>query len=276
MRAAVNTAMKPSKQTAIKAAVQSAVQSAVQTALQGALNRLQRSAAGSAANTTSDATAAVASTLAAQALPAPALSASAPAPALPTQTDADNAGSLKSPEAHAQPGTHQGPAKLLSGWLRGQHMQASKLLAASLQPASLWPYVALLSPLLLTSVVAPVWVSWAMGVLSLLALYKAAPALEAALWQVPARRAFWVYTAPLQMLGLVWVLLATAAGNSAQVPVAVFPYLAVLCLLVAPTWRWQRARTQRRLPLRLSLLVLSLLATVVHGSAAFQALMGAV
>jgi hypothetical protein len=141
-------------------------------------------------------------------------------------------------------------------------------LEASMQHATLWPYAAVLSPVVLISILAPVWLSFVMGVMGLVALDKVAPALEARLWTVGARRGFLAYVLPLQTLGLLWFFGLAALGQMQYAPSTVFPYLAVLCVAVAPACRWNRERTQRRVPLRVSLRLVAALAVLVHGLAA--------
>jgi hypothetical protein len=140
------------------------------------------------------------------------------------------------------------------------------VLAVAMSPDGLWPYAALLSPLVITSVLAPLWLSFMMGLLSLLALHRAAPLVP------DGRRAFFFYVLPLQALLAVWVAASAAAGQGQAIAATVFPYLAVLCLLIAPACRWDRSRTARRVPLRWSLPVLMVLAVLAHGSAALHAM----
>jgi hypothetical protein len=138
--------------------------------------------------------------------------------------------------------------------------------------ASLWPYAATLSPLVVTSVLAPPWLSWVMGVMGLVALDKLVPALDTQLWQVSAKRGFLTYAVPLQVLTASWVLAMAAMGHASHIPATVFPYLAVLAVAIAPALRWNRARQKRRLPVGVSLRTVSALAVLAHGAAAWQSL----
>jgi hypothetical protein len=169
--------------------------------------------------------------------------------------------------ASEQPGTAPAQTRWLLLRQRARHC-----LQASLAPTSLWPYAALLTPMVITSITATPWLSWAMGLMGLVALNHVAHGLEARLWVVSARRAFLVFVLPLQVLTLAWVGLVAATGQAHTLATAVFPYLALLCLLIAPACRWHRARQARRLPLKLSLPAASLLVALLHGSAAITSL----
>jgi hypothetical protein len=167
------------------------------------------------------------------------------------------------------------PARRLSPIAQRLFAARAKLrvhLAASMQHATLWPYAAVLSPVVVISILAPVWLSFVMGVLGLVALDKVAPSLEPRLWAVNGRRGFLAYVLPLQLLGVLWFFALVAMGHVQQAPSTVFPYLAVLCVAVAPACRWQRERSTRRLPLRVSLRGVSALAIAVHGLAALASL----
>jgi hypothetical protein len=174
-----------------------------------------------------------------------------------------NSAAVKPPARHLSPVAQ----RLLEG-----RAKLRVHLAASMQHATLWPYAAALSPVLVISILAPVWLSFVMGLLGLIALDKVAPSLEPRLWAVNARRGFLAYVMPLQLLGVLWFLGLAAMGQVQHAPSTVFPYLAVLCVAVAPACRWNRERCTRRVPLRLSLRVVSALAIGVHGLAALSEL----
>lgn len=187
------------------------------------------------------------------------MNSTAPSSDIPAVTPVHNAG------AEAPPDTSREHRRV--AW----RAQARRWLLASMSSDTLWPYVAVLSPLIITSVLAPLWLSLAMGALSLLALNKVAPQLEANLWAVGARSAFLRYVVPLQVLLLAWVAMAAAAGSGQHIAATVFPYVATLCLVVAPACRWRRERSTRRVPLRWSLGLVSALVLLAHGSAAVNA-----
>jgi hypothetical protein len=200
----------------------------------------------------------------------------APAETTATEGSAQNEPTpLGAPEAASEAVSEAAPARRLSPIAQRLFAARAKLrvhLAASMQHATLWPYAAVLSPVVVISILAPVWLSFVMGVLGLVALDKVAPSLEPRLWAVNGRRGFLAYVLPLQLLGVLWFFALVALGHVQQAPSTVFPYLAVLCVAVAPAGRWQRERATRRLPLRLSLRLVSALAIAVHGLAALGSL----
>jgi hypothetical protein len=194
----------------------------------------------------------------------------APPPAQTEATPPAAAVPVASAAAEVAPATQPRWALALNIRLAAMRARLRGLLLTSMSRSTLWPYVAVISPLIVTTVLAPLWLSFVMGVLSLVALNQVAPKIEPGLWAVDGRSAFLRYVVPLQVLLLLWVGAAAAMGRGEQIAAVVFPYIATLCLVIAPACRWQRARQTRRLPLRWSLGAASVLTALVHGSAALS------
>jgi hypothetical protein len=133
---------------------------------------------------------------------------------------------------------------------------------------SLLPHAIACAPLIVTSVLAPPWLSWAMALPSLLALFHVADALEPALFDVPLERGFLAYALPLNALLFFWGVGVSLAGRPGDIATTVFPYAAVLWVTIAPAVRRNRSVRARRWPLRWTFVAVASVAVALHGAAA--------
>jgi hypothetical protein len=145
-------------------------------------------------------------------------------------------------------------------------------LVRQLSERSFGPYAIASAPVVATTVLAPAWMSWFIGVLSLTALYRVARQLDATLFAMAPTRGFLVCALPLNGLMLLWCVAMAAADKSTAIASIVFPYLSLLALCLAPACRWSPERAQRRVPLRVSFGIGSVLALLCHGASALHEL----